>query len=71
MGGEHRRDPQPLEDLVEVGVRPVTSSQPGDSLCDGVIEQPITRGTFAAAQRADPGARLGEVHELEVQRERR
>ncbi len=71
MGGQDRRDPQPGEHRVEIGIRPVASTQSCDRLGDGVIEESVTRGPLPAPKRPNARPRLGEVDELEVQRERR
>ena len=69
MSGQDRRDAQSVEDRVEIGVAPVASAQPGDSLGDRVVEQSVASRAFAPAEGPDTGTSLGQVHKLEVQRE--
>src|SRR4029079_1296433 len=45
--------------------------QPCHRLGDRVIKESVTRGPLPAPKRPNARPRLGEVHELEVQRERR
>ena len=69
--GQDRGDAQPAEDVVERRVVAPGPAQPRDRLGDRVVQDPVARRTLPAPKRPDAAAGLGEVHELEVQREGR
>ena len=70
MCGQDRPDREPGDQRVQLGVRPADPAEPGDRVGDRTIEDPVARRALAAAQRADAAARLGEVDQAEVERER-
>ena len=67
--GEDRRDRQPLDRTVELVVGSTQPPQPADGVGERPVQHPGARGTCAPGQRADPLPLLGEVHQLEVERE--
>jgi hypothetical protein len=69
VGGQHQRDRQAAQQLVEPVLVGTTTPQPDDSLGHGVVEHAVTGGPLAAPQRPDPATGLGQVDQLEVQRE--
>ena len=69
MGGQHERDRQAAQQLVEPVLVGTTTPQPDDGLGHGVIEHAVTGRPLAAPQRPDPATGLGQVDQLEVQRE--
>jgi hypothetical protein len=70
MGGQDRRDAQPGEDRLQLGVTaPAVVAEPRDRLRDGIVEVPVARRPLAAPECPDPPARLGQVDQLEVQGE--
>ena len=70
MGGEDGPDGQPPDERVELGVGPPQPAQPGDGVGDRVVEDAVARRPLAPAQGPDPTARLGQVDQPEVERER-
>ena len=68
--GEDWADAQARQHLVELGLVVTGPAQLGDRIGHRVVEEAVARGPLAAAERPDPAARLGEVDELEVERER-
>ena len=72
MGGEDQaRPPARPSSVVEFRFRPAGAAQVGDRLGDRVVEDAVARRPLATTQRPDAAARLDEVDELEVERERR
>ncbi len=69
--GEDRRDRQSLEDPVEVGLGAPGTTEARDRLGDRVVEHAIACRAFAPPQRAHARPRLGEVDQLEIEREGR
>jgi hypothetical protein len=65
------RDPKLAEHRIEIRFRATSPTESSDRLRDGVIEKAVTRRSLASPQRADASARLGQIDELEVERERR
>ena len=55
---------------VEVGVGSTHAPQPADGVGKRAVQHPAARDTCAPGQGADPLPLLGEVHQLEVERER-
>ena len=70
VGGEDRRDRQGRELGVEVLVRPPERPQPPDRLGHRVVQDAVVGGSLAPSQGSDATARLGQVDQLEVERER-
>ena len=70
MGGQDRRDPNLREHGVEVGVGSIAAAETGEGLSDGVVQEAVACSPFPAAQRTDACTGLGQVDQLEVERER-
>ena len=70
MGGEDRADRQPTDERVELGIRPAEPAQPGHRIRHRILEDAVARRALAPAQGADPAARLGQVDQPEIERER-
>ena len=70
MGGQDRRDRQRADLGIELRVRAAERPQPPDRLPDRVVEDAVAGGPLASTERPHAAARLGQVHELEVQGER-
>ena len=70
VGGEDRRDDEPGDQRVELRVRPAQPPQPGDRVRHRIVEDAVARRPLAPSQRPHPAARLGQVDEAEVERER-
>ena len=70
MGGQDRSDRQPGERRVERGVVAPGPPQRRDRLRHRIVEHPVACRALTSAQRPDATARLGQVDQLEVQRER-
>ena len=67
--GEHRVDMDGRDERPDA-IGTVDRQQPGDRVGDGIVDRPAAGGTGSGAQDADPLPLLGEVDELEVERER-
>ena len=70
VGGQDRRDgqaPDPSDDLRQA---PSRAPHPADRLGHGIVEDPAPGGSLTPSQRPDPMPLLGQVDQLEVQRER-
>ena len=63
-------DREPRDERVELGVGPPQPAQAGDGVGHRVVEDAVARRALAPAQRPDPTARLGQVDQPEVERER-
>ena len=69
VGGQDRVDLHPGEQRHDV-LAAQAGAQARDRLADGVVDRPAARPAGTRAQGADPVPLLGEVDELEVDRER-
>ena len=70
MGGQDRRDAQAGQRGVQLGVGPAGGAQRRDRLGDRVVQEPVPCGALSPTKRPNAPARLGQVDELEVERER-
>ena len=67
--GEDWRDHQPFDRTVELVIGSTQPPQPADGVGERPVQHPAARGTCPPRQRADALPFLGEVHQLEVERE--
>ncbi len=68
---QDERDRERPDERIEVFVGPSLLAELGDGLGQRVVEDAVPGGPLAASQRPHSPARLHQVHQLEVERERR